>query len=387
MRSVRTLDQAYIKRHNIENLLNTLETYQPVSRTELARLTEMSSASITRFVSALTSLGLVKEVSVNDAGGRGRKAVNLCTAPDGMYALGCHIDPRSLRVCLMDFSHKPQAATEVLLPVEDRQPQRLAQLIKEQAARLMPEHPDRLRSCGISVSGRMDAEHGIVGASKAFGWQNLDLATPLAEVLEMPVRIENDVRACLTWEATRLGLMDAQKDAAYLYLGRAGIGFACMTGGNLVRGLNNAAGEIEDVYLNLTETLYEHLMEVSMVERARRFSASVSGIGDILKAHRMGLTWARLLVEDFVSHLNIVLQLVRAILDPHCMILGGDMTDALRPVPGLLPDGDYTFGERFEDACAQGAAAIALRSALHERIDQAMEETAEAEGSAEAQEK
>ena len=86
----------------------------------------------------------------------------------------------------------------------------------------------------------------------------------------------------------------------------------------------------------------------------------------------MGLTWARLLIDDFVEHLRIVLQLVRAILDPDCLILGGDITDALRAAPGLLPDGDYTFGERFEDACAQGAAAIALRSALHERIDEAM---------------
>ncbi len=375
MKQQRTLDQSYIKRHNIERLLTTLERCQPVSRTELARLTEMSSASVTRFVSALGALGLVKEVSVTDSAGRGRKAVNLCIAPDGMYALGCHIDPKSLRVCLMDFSRRSRAATEVILPVEDREPHRLAQLIKEQATRLMPEHPDRLRSCGISVSGRMDAEHGIVGASKVFGWSNLDLATPLSEVLEMPVQVENDVRSCITWETTRLGIKDAMKDAAYLYLGRAGIGFACMVGGQVVRGLNNAAGEIEDVYLNMNECLNEHLMEISMVERARRFSPSVSSISDILKAHRMGLTWARLLMDDFVSHLNIVLQLVRAILDPHCIILGGDITEALRAVPGMLPDGDYTFGERFEDACAQGAAAIALQSALHQRIDLAMEAT------------
>lgn len=372
MRPLRTLDQAYIKRHNIERLLSTLERCQPVSRTELARLTEMSSASVTRFVSALGALGLVKEVSVTDNAGRGRKAVNLCTAPDGMYALGCHIDPRSLRLCLMDFAHRSRAATEVMLPVEDRTPARLAQRIREQAARLMPEHPERLRSCGISVSGRMDAEHGIVGASKVFGWSNLDLATPLSDALGMPVQIENDVRACLTWETTRLGIRAAEKDAAYLYLGRAGIGFASMVGGQIVRGLNNAAGEIEDVYLNVDECLSEHLMEVSLVERARRFSPTVSGIDDILKAHRMGLTWARLLIDDFVEHLRIVLQLVRAILDPDCLILGGDITDALRAAPGLLPDGDYTFGERFEDACAQGAAAIALRSALHERIDEAM---------------
>ena len=372
MKPTRTLDQSYIKRHNIERLLITLEQCQPVSRTELARLTEMSSASVTRFVSALTALGLVKEVSVTDNVGRGRKAVNLCIAPDGMYSLGCHIDPRSLRLCLMDFAHQTKAVTEVMLPVEDREPHRLAQLIKEQSARMVPEHPERLRSCGVSVSGRMDAENGIVGASTIFGWHNLDLATPLSEVLEMPVHIENDVRACLTWEATRLGIRFAKKDAAYLYLGRAGIGFSIMVGGEIVRGVNNAAGEIEEVYFGMDECLNEHLMEISMVQRARRFSPTVSSIQDIIKANRMGLTWARMLMDDFLGHLKLVLQLIRAMLDPDRIILGGDITDALRGSPGLLPDGDYTFGERFEDACAQGAATIALRAAMYDRIDATM---------------
>jgi predicted NBD/HSP70 family sugar kinase len=188
----------------------------------------------------------------------------------------------------------------------------------------------------------------------------------------MPVHIENDVRACLTWETTRLGLRFAKKDAAYLYLGRAGIGFSNMVAGEIVRGVNNAAGEIEEVYIGMDECLNEHLMEASMVQRARRFSPTVSSIGDILKANRMGLTWARLLVDDFVGHLRLLVQLIRAMLDPDCIILGGDITDALRATPGLLPEGDYTFGERFEDACALGAAAIALRAALYERIDDAM---------------
>ena len=372
VKAPRTLDQAYIKKRNLERLMSTLERCQPVSRTELAHRTQMSSASITRFISALSELGLVKEVSVTDGSGRGRRAVNLRTEPDGMFALGCHIDPRSLRLCLLDFDHKCRAVNEIMLSPRDYDPERLAERIREQAEQLMPVEPERLGSCGISVSGRLDAEPGIVAASTAFGWSNADLATPVSRALGLPVQVENDVRAGLTWEAIRLGLLDGEKDAVYLYLGRAGIGFASMVGGSLVRGLNNAAGEIEDVYLNVDECLHEHLMEISLVERARRFSPTVSSVSDILKAHRMGLTWARLLMDDCVNHLRILLQLVQAIFDPHCIILGGDLTDTLRGAPGLLPDGDYTFGERFEDACALGAAAIAMGAALHERIDAAM---------------
>ena len=373
MISLRPLDQAYIKRHNIESLLSMLERCQPVSRSRLAQLTEMSSASVTRFTGALTALGLVNETSVCDAAGRGRRAVNLSTAPDGMYTLGCHFDTHSLRLCLMDFSNRIRGVREIVLSPSDLRPERLAEIAAQQAAHLKPAAADRLRGAGVSVSGRIDNRTNRVSESRAFEWVNMDLATPFSAALGLPMLVENDVRACLTWEGMRMGMLDKDQDCAYLYLGRAGIGFSNSVGGRIVRGLNNSAGEIEEVFMNMNDRLDDHLREVSLVTKARRFSPSVSSIGDILKAHRMGLTWAKLLMDDFIGHLNILLQLIRAMLDPHCLILGGDMTDALRTMPGLLPEGQFSFGELFEDSCARGAAVIAMRSALHTCLEAAME--------------
>ncbi len=373
MQSSRPLDQAYIKRHNIESLLSMLERCQPVSRSELAKLTEMSSASVTRFISALTSVGLVYETSASDSSGRGRRAVNLRTAPDGMFTLGCHFDTHSLRVCLMDFSNQIRAVGETVLSPNDLSPERLAEIAGHQAERLLPAAKGRLRGAGVSVSGRIDNRTNRVSESRAFEWMNMDLATPFSRALGQRVLVENDVRACLTWESMRLGMLDGDQDCAYLYLGRAGIGFANSVGGRIVRGLNNAAGEIEESPLGLNEPMDAHLMEVSMVTRARSFSPSVNSIGDILKAHRMGLTWAKLLMDDFTGYLNVLLQLIRAVLDPHCLILGGDIPDALRQTPGLLPEGQFSFGEQFEDACARGAAVIAMRDALHRCINEAMD--------------
>ena len=372
MKAKQSLDQASIKRHNTERLLSALERFQPVSRTRLAQLTDMSSASVTRIVGALSALGLVREVSLTEGAGRGRKAVNLHTTPDGIYTLGCHIDPRSLRLCLLDFSNECRASCELALSPEDLRPERLASLARSQLPRLLPEARSPIRCAGVSLSGRVDGESGRVVRSAAFDWTDVDLCAPFRAALGMPVHIENDVKACLTWESMRRGLLDGRQDAAYLYLGRAGIGFANTVGGRLVRGLSNSAGEIEDVALARDERLSEHLMEVSLVRRAQAIAPSVRDIGDIVAAHRMGLPWARVLMDDFVSHLNIVLGLIRALLDPHCIILGGDIPDALRHVPELLPQGDYHFGERYEDSCALGAAVIAMRTALHALIERAM---------------
>ena len=90
----------------------------------------------------------------------------------------------------------------------------------------------------------------------------------------------------------------------------------------------------------------------------------VLGMDDILTACRMDLPWARMLMDDFFSHLNIVLRLIRAVLDPHCIILGGDIPDALRQSQLLPPTGEYVLGARFEESCALGAAAIARHREL-----------------------
>ena len=373
MSLAQTIDQSYIKRYNIERLLIMLEHCQPVARTDLARITEMSSASVTRIVSALTTLGLVREVSVTNTTGRGRKAINLSTVPEGMYTLGCHVDLRTVRLCLLDFSCRSCASVETSLGPEDLNPMGITEIVREQFVQLKPLPLSRLRCAGVSLSGRIDEHTGCVLDSRAFGWHNTDLAGPLSQALSLPVVVENDVKACLTWERNMRWAESEGKDVAYLYLGRMGIGFANTVGRVLVRGQTNSAGEIEDITLGVNERLSDHLMEESLVASARRIAPSVQSMADILTAYKMGLPWARMLMDNFFNHLNIVLRLIRAILDPHCIILGGDVPDALRANHLLDPDGEYLLGAPFEESCALGAAAIARQYALHSLIEDTMD--------------
>ena len=365
--STQAMDQAYIKRHNSERLLEALERFQPVSRTDLSRITEMSSASVTRIVGALMSLGLVEAVSRSGGAGRGRKAVNLSTHPDGLLALGCHADPRSLRMYLMDFSNRQRSAREIPLTPDDLLPERLAELAAGAAAELAADERIAPACAGVSLSGRVDGGTGRIARSEAFDWTDADLAGPMSRALGLPVHVENDVRACLIWERLRRNLSE-NEDAAYVYIGRAGVGFASTVNGLLVRGRSNGAGEIEDVTLGLRERLGEHLMEESLLKRARTIAPAASSMEDVLTAYRLDLPWARALLDDFQGHLGILLNLVEALLEPHCVILGGDIPDALSAVPGLLPEG-CVLGERYEDSCACGAAVIAMREAVHRMLE------------------
>ena len=69
----------------------------------------------------------------------------------------------------------------------------------------------------------------------------------------------------------------------------------------------------------------------------------------------------------------MLLQVIETMLDPHLIILGGDVPVAFAGVPGLLPGDRYCIGERFEESCAYGAAIIAMREAVHRMISDMLE--------------
>ena len=77
-----------------------------------------------------------------------------------------------------------------------------------------------------------------------------------------------------------------------------------------------------------------------------------------------------MLADDFAGSLNLLLALAFALLDPHEIILGGDIADALREHPGIVRDGRCAYGENFEDACAHGVAFIAMRQAALDLMEE-----------------
>lgn len=361
-----TYDQAYIKRHNIQRVLSVLDECHSLSRTELARITEMSATSITRIVGALLSLGLVKEVAIASSAGRGRKAVMLEKCPDGIYAAGLHLDTELLRFCLIDFESRVHYTASHPVPVGARTPEALARCAREMyrgvPASLVPDWR-RVRMLGVSVSGMVDHHAGVVKLSDQLGWRGIDLGRVISSELGLPVRVENDVKSCLTGEMMRFGIPTDQ-DSAYLYIGRAGIGAASIANERLIRGKDNASGEIEEIPLGGGDTLDRHLMNRFLLERARLSEPAVSSVSDIIAAYRQQTGWARMLVSDFQRHMRLLLSMIDSLLNPCQIILGGETIHDFAPLlEGILSDRVFP-GHDYYETCAYGVAIIAMKEAV-----------------------
>jgi len=102
---------------------------------------------------------------------------------------------------------------------------------------------------GVAVAGQIDEERGIVRFAPNLGWHEVPLATTLSSVLEVPVILMNDVRAA-TWGEWLHGAGKDYDDLICVFAG-TGIGGGVVSGGQMLTGCTNTAGEIGHMTIDL----------------------------------------------------------------------------------------------------------------------------------------
>lgn len=366
-------DQSYIKFRNIQTVLTLLSEHQPISRTEIAAMTEMSPTSITRIIGALLSLSLVEEARSESSGKRGRKALNLVTRAEGIRTAGILLEPHRIRLGLIDFHNTLHCVHEV--PVDGASaasPEMMATIARTAMNRLISgenQHLAALRAVGISVAGTVDCDAGIVTQSDQLGWQDARVSEAFEAAFSLPAYVENDVKACLVGEKVRRGIPQ-REDTAYLLIG-SGVGMAITANGKVVRGKRNEAGEIGLIPLGDGSHLDDHLVERALIRRAKKAEPSVSIIDDVLLAYRQDVLWARMLLGDFRRALVTALEIIKGVCDPQHVILGGTIVPKLLDLFGEdLQKPGLFIGDNYGDACIIGAGIIAQQQAVQTLIGQ-----------------
>lgn len=372
-------DQSYIKQYNIQTVLAMLKQHQPISRTEVARLTGMSPTSITRIVTALINQNLIYETSGEQRSGRGRKATNLCINAEGLYSIGIHLEPSRIHLCVLNMADEILYRVETLVDGECT-PEKMAAESKKLFA-AMPKNivPDqsRIGSVGVCLSGRVDPWNGLVNSSSHLKWKSVDLAALYSREFGIPACIENDVKACLISEKVRMQIPD-ESDTVYLLVDN-GTGMAATSAGRIVRGTNNEAGEIEDIPCGTkpdgtTDYLANHLRCCRLIDRARGFDPGIHSLDALLWAQQQGLKWAVDLIAEFRDTLEKVIRMIECVYNPEKIVIGGSVTHKLyRDIAGQTSSSIVCLGVNYEESCMAGMGLIAMRKAIVECIGQNFE--------------
>ena len=394
-----------IKSHNLRAVLNILLHNAYVSRVRIAQLTGLSTTTVTNLITELLEQGIVAEEGpeqLQRARGVGRPRTALRLVPEARYAVGVHIGVGSLHVAVTDlFGHKV-AAVRQTHPL-DRPARDVLDLIADMVTRAIADtgaDSDRILGVGVGASGLVDPQTGVNVLAPNLGWHNVPVRDWLAERLDLPVFVDNNVRAMALSEAMFGAGQDVQV-LAYVYV-RVGVGAGFVVDGELYRG-GAGAGEIGHVVLiadggqpcrcgntGCLETLVSESAFLALAEQiaarepdgllARELAgAHVAPIDAVFAAARAGDPSVQAMLDERARYMGIGLANLVNTLSPELIILGGIFAqgqDVLFPAVAqtLHQTAFADLGERVQlaapsfghDAGVVGAAALALNAFFYD---------------------
>jgi predicted NBD/HSP70 family sugar kinase len=225
-------------------VFTTILTRSPISRIDVARLTGLSQAAVTKAVTPLVAVGLVDDsLDLAPTGLPGRPANPVAIVPEAVIALGVKVNLDELVGVATDLTTRVLASDRVPLATHD--PSAVEDAIVALCGRLQESLgalASRVACVGVSVSGDVDTGTGVVRDSAIMGWRGVPLGASLRERLGLDVVVDNDVRA-LTIGEHWFGVGLGTRSFCIVTIGR-GIGSGLHLNGEVVEGAYGVAGEI-----------------------------------------------------------------------------------------------------------------------------------------------
>lgn len=231
-----------IRAINRSAVLNTIKTYGPIARTEIARQTGLSAATISGITAELLDNDLIFEKAAGHSRG-GRRPILLAINPRKGFVVGLKLAETFVVGALTDLEANVIAketqslngrsytkAIDALVSVVNL-------LVQQQKVRRK-----QLLGVGVGLAGTVDNEKGILRYSPIFGWRDVPIGELLQNRVQVPVHIDNDVNT-LTLTEKWFGAGQGVNNFLTVTIGR-GIGLGIVVNGQIYRGRRGGAGEL-----------------------------------------------------------------------------------------------------------------------------------------------
>lgn len=213
-----------------------------ISRKQLAGISDLSQASITKITKHLIDHQFIKEGN-RVSQGMGRKEVLLYTNPDKFRFLGIDIGGVYIRLAISDNDLNILHRSDLLIESFESEANKAEALIREIDLLLARSGLERtsIDAFGIGVTGIIDIHSTtILNIPNRKGWDNVNLVHSLEKTYECPVFLEEGGRTMAIAEM-KFGKAKNFNDFIVVHVGY-GIAAGIMINGQILRGFNNTAG-------------------------------------------------------------------------------------------------------------------------------------------------
>jgi len=349
------------------------------SRRVLADEARLSPTTAGMYADDLIRRGFLHESGL-ERGGMGRPKRLLTVNPNAGWFIGLEFNADRAQAMAVDFAGQVKSSRMALLPRGADAEQillALIELVRQLQAQVAMNAP--LLGIGVGAAGLVEPTQGVA-LYYAFipGWKDVSIGERFRSEFDVPVTVENNLRAIALAERWYGDGRDLQD---YVILGpRSGFGAAMVNGGKLVHGARWAAGEIGRWPWPLTAgaggSEVHHMLSAPMVFRrlaglqdnAPVPEDLVSAFADF--AHTEGPIWDSI-VEDF----GRIIGCLHVLMDAEVYLLHGPLTtlgerfcnDIVRAAesvcPGIAPGSLRLVPSALGDnAGALGAASLAMEA-------------------------
>lgn len=239
-----------MKSLNRSLILNTIRTSSPISRAEIAKRTKLTPPTVSNLVKELLDSELIIESTQGESSG-GRKPTMLELNHSQFFIIGLDVGPCKIKAVLTDLRASILSSIEMTIPVQINH-LGLLEHMSESIKALLAHHPtdrEKLIGIGVGMHGMVDVTKGISLFAPILQLRNIPIKEHLEKTFNMPVRVENDVRAMAIGEAW-FGAGRGATSVVCMNVGR-GIGAGILFNEKLMHGASFLAGEIGHMTIDL----------------------------------------------------------------------------------------------------------------------------------------
>jgi predicted NBD/HSP70 family sugar kinase/DNA-binding CsgD family transcriptional regulator len=368
-----------LKDLNERTVLEAIRSGAPISRAEISRRAGISKPTVSLALRSLLEAGLVREAR-HDPDGPSYGAVFFEPVAEAALVLGLDVGARFLRGALCDLHGTVRARQDVELTGADARTA-LAAIGRLQRALVAAAGLGAAPIDGavVGVPGVVDpGDRRLRLAENVPGLEGMAFGDDLVDLLGLPVAVENDINLAALGEQWR-GVARGVEDVAFRSIG-TGLGAGVVLRGELHRGRNGAAGEVDFVSAGhardidpCAAALSTLAAQLASAPGADTELAAPYDAREVFAAARAGDAVARDAVAEEARRIALHIVPLAAVTDVELVVLGGGVGAngdlLLDPVRELL-DGWVPYPPRVEvsslgdAAILTGALAVGVRNAL-----------------------
>jgi len=237
-----------VKQLNSAAVYRLIDQQGPISRIQVADVSQLAPASVTKITRQLLERGLIKEVAQQASTG-GRRAISLTTEVDPFHSVAVRLGRDYVQLSLFDLAGKELASAyhEFLYTQQSELVDGMIGFVKDFIS-LHSSSIGQLIAIGIALPGLVNPETGVVEYMP-----NIDIKVlPLGDIIKDNFHVEcfvgNDVRGMALAEHY-FGVSQDCQDSILVSVHR-GTGAGIIVNGQVFLGYNRNVGEIGHIQID-----------------------------------------------------------------------------------------------------------------------------------------